>query len=93
MPEMVGYGPMGQGPDLAGYVRTPRSQPFNAGCPMPTNTVGGFQESPLEGYGGYDGFAGYDGYTKPVAVSPTCESFTAQPGPTPGVPDTFKPLW
>ena len=74
-------------PDLSGYVRAVRSQPFNAGCPMPTNTVGGFEEAPEYGYGGYDG------YTKPTEVSPRCDSFTEQPGPTPGVPETFKPLW
>ena len=94
MPEMVGYGPMGQDPslpygepDLSGYVRAVRSQPFNAGCPMPTNTVGGFEEAPEYGYGGYDG------YTKPTEVSPRCDAFTERPGPAPGVPETFRPLW
>jgi hypothetical protein len=89
VPEMVGYGPMGEDPalayysepDLAGYVRDRRYQPFNAGCPMPTNTVGEYEETPLEGY------------VKPRRVSPRCESFTEQPGPTPAVPETFKPLW
>jgi len=88
MPEMVGYGeyePLaeeypGYGePDYAGYVRDVPS-PFNAGCPLPTN-VAGFGEVPLEGY------------VRPADVGPTCERFTPQPGPTPSVPDTFRPLW
>jgi hypothetical protein len=88
VPEMVGYGPMGEAPleyygepELAAYVRDVRAPAFNAGCPMPTNTVGGYEESPLEGY------------VKPTPVSPRCESFATQPGPTPAVPETFKPLW
>jgi hypothetical protein len=94
MPEMVGYGPMGEDPsaaygaaDFSGYVRPAQTEPFNAGCPMPTNTMGGVDESPEFAY------SGYEGYTKPADVSPRCESFTEQPGPTPGVPETFRPLW
>jgi len=84
--EPVGYyaGEGGYGEphhDMAGYVRAGRPT-FNAGCPMPTN-VSGFGEPhhPLEGY------------VKPREVSPSCEGFKPQPGPTPSVPDTFKPLW
>jgi hypothetical protein len=91
VPEMVGYGepePLAEDP-MSGWVGEPEFQgyvrdtppPFNAGCPMPTN-VSGFEEAvPLEGY------------IRPGDVSPTCEAFTPQPGPTPSVPETFKPLW
>ena len=92
MPEMVGYGQyepfaeeypgmMHYGePDIAGYVRdTPPI--FNAGCPMPTNVAGVGEVQPLEGY------------VAPMEVSPSCEHFTPQPGPTPSVPETFRPLW
>jgi hypothetical protein len=92
VPEMVGYGeyaPPEQGypgvgyygqPDLAGYVR--ETEPtFNAGCPLPTNVPGFGEAENLEGY------------VKPTTVNPTCPQFTPQPGPTPSVPETFKPLW
>ena len=68
------------GPEYAGYVRDV-PPPFNAGCPLPTNVAGFSAEEQLEGY------------VRPVDVSPTCERFTPQPGPTPGVPETFRPLW
>jgi hypothetical protein len=88
VPEMVGYGPMGEPPleaygepELSAYVRDVRRPRFNAGCPMPTNTVGEYEEAPLEGY------------VRPSRVSPRCDTFSSQPGPSPAVPDTFKPLW
>ena len=68
------------GPEYAGYVRDV-PPPFNAGCPLPTNVAGFGAEEQLEGY------------VRPAEVSPTCERFTPQPGPTPGVPETFRPLW
>jgi len=66
-------------PAFEGYVRDGKPT-FNPGCPMPTN-VAGLGESE------------FDGYVRPATVNPTCENFTPQPGPTPGVPDTFRPLW
>ncbi len=92
VPEMVGwgqyepyseyepYGYYGEAPEFSGYVRD-LPPTFNAGCPMPTNVAGLGESVPLEGY------------VRPRDVSPTCEQFTPQPGPTPSVPDTFKPLW
>lgn len=92
VPEMVGYGEMEPlaedypgmayyaDPGVAGYVRDLPS-PFNAGCPMPTNVAGFGEPQPLEGY------------MRPAEVSPSCRDFASQPGPTPAVPDTFKPLW
>lgn len=86
MPEMPGYGemePLEEYPDYApmsGYVREGES-PYNAGCPLPTNVAGYGEPEPLEGY-------------MPARdVSPTCQQFTPQPGPTTPVPETFKPLW
>lgn len=67
-------------PEYAGYVRDVPPT-FNAGCPLPTNVAGFAAEEPLEGY------------VRPADVSPTCERFTPQPGPTPAVPETFRPLW
>ena len=88
-PEMVGYGldelaeeVPGVGyaePEYAGYVRDVPPA-FNAGCPLPTN-VAGLGEPPL------------DGYVRPTEVSPVCERFTPQPGPTAPLPDQFRPLW
>lgn len=102
MPEMVGYGehePLADGyagyggygsygygePDFAGYVRDVPPT-FNAGCPLPTN---------IAGMGEYDygETEPYAGYSKPADVSPRCDTFTPQPGPTPSVPETFRPLW
>jgi hypothetical protein len=68
------------GPEYAGYVRDVPPT-FNAGCPLPTNVAGFGADEPLEGY------------VRPTEVSPTCERFTPQPGPTPSVPETFRPLW
>jgi hypothetical protein len=100
MPEMVGYGehePLAEGypgyghyhgygePEFGGYVRDVPPT-FNAGCPLPTN-VAGFGEYE---YGESEPFAGY---VKPGEVSPRCDTFTPQPGPTPSVPETFRPLW
>jgi hypothetical protein len=48
---------------------------------MPTNVAGFGESVPLEGY------------VKPGIVNPVCDQFIPQPGPTPGVPDTFRPLW
>ena len=91
MPEMPGYAeyePLQEYPGmayygdpyLAGYVRA-RRPTYNAGCPMPTN-VGGFSEAqPLEGY------------VKPSSVNATCDQLSPQPGPGPGTPETFRPLW
>lgn len=82
VPEMVGYGEYaGYGePDLTGYVR--ETEPtFNAGCPLPTNVPGFGEQENLEAY------------IKPTTVNPNCPQFTPQPGPTPSVPETFKPLW
>jgi hypothetical protein len=86
MPEMVGYG-YGEDPyahygepEFSGYVRDVPSQ-YNAGCPLPTNVAGFGETPPLEGY------------IRPAEVSPNCERFTPQPGPTPSVPETFRPLW
>ena len=97
MPEMVGYGeePLAEPysdmgyygePDMSGYMRDTASS-FNAGCPLPTN-VAGYGES--DRYSDADQMAGY---ARPTDVSPTCGQFTSQPGPTPSVPETFKPLW
>ena len=93
VPEMVGYGqyePLAEeypgmayyaeAPDFAGYVRDVPPA-FNAGCPMPTNVAGFGEMEPLAGY------------VRPTEVSPACRDFTPQPGPTPSVPETFKPLW
>src|SRR5262249_42454540 len=66
--------------DVAGYVRDIPSA-FNAGCPMPTNVAGFGEVDSLEGY------------VKPGPVSPACQGFEPQPGPTPSVPETFRPLW
>jgi hypothetical protein len=90
-PEMPGYGqyePLAEGyqeaaygePDFAAYVRDARPS-FNPGCPMPTN-VAGFEETPP-----------LEGYVRPRPVTPTCERFTPEPGPSPSPPDTFKALW
>ena len=92
MPEMVGYGeyePLSEDypgmayygePEMSGYVR--QGPPaYNPGCPMPTNVAGFGENTPLEGY------------VKPGTVNPACEQFVPQPGPTPVVPDTFRPLW
>ena len=65
------------GHDVAGYVRDVPPG-FNAGCPMPTNV---------------SGLGEVEGYVKPGPVSPACEQFVPQPGPTPSVPETFRPLW
>jgi hypothetical protein len=100
-PEMVGYGEADPQfaedypgvsfygeqdfaePEFAGYSGYTRDTPpsFNAGCPLPTNLSG------------YDDVDGYDGYTSPATVNPTCDTMTPQPGTSPSVPDTFKPLW
>src|SRR5712691_3071511 len=90
-PEVEGYGQYepvvqypGMGyyaaPDFSGYVRDVRPA-FNAGCPMPTN-VAGFGEP-----------ENFEGYVQPATVNATCDRFTAQPGTTPGEPETFRPLW
>ena len=64
--------------DYGGYVRaTP--EPFNAGCPLPSN-VSGFDD-------------GFGAYMKPATVNPSCEQMTSQPGSAPSPPETFKPLW
>jgi hypothetical protein len=97
MPEMVGYGedPLAEAypdmgyygePDMSGYVRD-TAPAFNPGCPLPTNVAGYGESDP---YGEAELMAGY---TRPNEVSPSCEQFTPQPGPTPSVPETFKPLW
>ena len=67
-------------PEISGYVRDVPPT-FNAGCPMPTNVAGFGEAQPLEGY------------VRPGEVSPVCKDFTPQPGPTPLVPETFRPLW
>jgi hypothetical protein len=67
-------------PEISGYVRDVPPA-FNAGCPMPSNVAGFGEAQPLEGY------------VRPGEVSPSCKDFTPQPGPTPAVPETFKPLW
>src|SRR5262249_28573025 len=70
-------------PDMSGYVR--ETEPtYNPGCPLPTN-VSGFGE-PIQ-------MDGLEGYIKPTTVNPSCGQFTEQPGPTPGAPEGFKPLW
>jgi hypothetical protein len=82
-PEMVGYGEDELGeydPSLGAYVRD-MDPAFNAGCPMPTN---------LAAYGEADDYAGY---VRPGTVNARVQSFTPQPGATPGVPPTFAPLW
>jgi hypothetical protein len=92
MPEMVGYGqyePLAEEypgmayyaePDMSGYVR--ETEPtFNAGCPLPTNVAG------------YDEGEDLAGYVRPTTVNPSCGQFISQPGPTPSVPETFRPLW
>jgi hypothetical protein len=92
MPEMVGYGqyePLAEDwpgvagyaePDYSGYVRE-APPAYNPGCPMPTNVSGFAEAQPLEGY------------VQPGTVNPIVEQFTPQPGPSPSVPDTFRPLW
>ena len=67
-------------PEMAGYTRDVPPA-FNAGCPLPTNVSGFGETAPLEGY------------MQPSEVSPSCSGFTPQSGPTPSVPETFKPLW
>jgi hypothetical protein len=74
-------------PDISGYVRETAEEPFNPGCPMPTN-VAGFAES--EPYAEAEPFAAYE---RPRTVNPTCGQFTPQPGVTESLPETFKPLW
>ena len=64
-----------------GADKTKRAPTSDAGCPMPTNVAGFGEAQPLEGY------------VRPTEVSPACRDFTPQPGPTPSVPETFKPLW
>lgn len=64
-------------PPFEGYVREAGSR-FNAGCPRPTN-VG---EPP-----------DLAGYKSPDTVNATVSTFTPQPGATPGVPESFKPIW
>ena len=95
-PEMVGYEPLSESPestgyyaepDVSGYVRETAEQPFNPGCPMPTN-VAGFAEA--EPYAEAERFAGYQ---RPRTVNPSCGQFTPQPGVTESSPETFKPLW
>ena len=95
-PEMVGYEPLSESPestgyyaepDVSGYVRKTAEQPFNPGCPMPTN-VAGFAEA--EPYAEAEPFAGYQ---RPRTVNPSCGQFTPQPGVTESSPETFKPLW
>jgi hypothetical protein len=66
-------------PAFEGYVRDGKPT-YNPTCPMPTNVAG-------------LGEADFDGYVHPGTVNPIVDTFTAQPGPTPGVPDTFRPLW
>ncbi|MGA7393493.1 MAG: hypothetical protein WCC08_23710 [Terrimicrobiaceae bacterium] len=73
--------------DVSGYVRETAEQPFNPGCPMPTN-VAGFAEA--EPYAEAEPFAGYQ---RPGTVNPSCGQFTPQPGVTESWPETFKPLW
>jgi hypothetical protein len=89
VPELVGWGepeplaedaPAYAAQNFEGYVRDVPS-PFNAGCPLPSN-VSGFEEAdPLAGY------------IKPETVNAACGAFIEQPGGTPSVPETFKPLW
>jgi hypothetical protein len=97
-PEMVGYheyeplseSPESTGyygePDVSGYVRR-RPSSRSTGCPMPTN-VAGFDEA--EPYAEAEPFAAYQ---RPRTVNPSCGQFTAQPGVTESLPETFKPLW
>src|SRR2546422_617857 len=54
---------------------------YYGGCPMPTNGAG---------FGEPENF---EGYVQPATVNATCDRFTAQPGTTPGEPETFRPLW
>ena len=95
MPEMVGYSeyePLSEEypgmscygePELAGYVREARPA-YNPGCPLPTNVAG---------YGEYDESPPLEGYVRPRRVSASCDNFVPQPGMSPAVPDTFRPLW
>jgi hypothetical protein len=76
--DISGYDDYGE-PGIEGYVREVPA-PFNAGCPMPTNT--GLAEAET-----------FAGYTRPGEVSPACTGFTEQPGSPSNVPDTLRPLW
>jgi hypothetical protein len=89
VPEMIGWGenePLADeysgydASELEGYVRDTPS-PFNAGCPLPSNVSGLEDADP------------FGGYIKPETVNAACGSIVDQPGPTPSVPETFKPLW
>ena len=98
-PEMVGYGdyePLAQypesygyyaEPEMSGYVRQTSAPSYNPGCPIPTN-VNGYGEA--EQFAESDPFAGYQ---RPATVNATCGQFTAQPGVSDFVPETFRPLW
>ena len=80
-PGVAEYGdPEFSEPEFAGYGDYTRDMPpaFNAGCPLPTNL---------------SGYEGYEGYATPATVNPTCDTMTSQPGTSPSVPETFKPLW
>ncbi len=97
-PDMAGYGdfePLSEyademsyygEPEMAGYVRE-TAPVFNPGCPIPTN-VAGYGEG--EQFAADDPFAGYQ---RPMTVNPSCGQFTAQPGVSDSVPETFRPLW
>ena len=45
------------------------------------------------GVAGFEEADPFGGYVKPETVNAACGSFTEQPGATPSVPETFKPLW
>jgi len=80
--EMSYYGD----PTMEGYVRQ-TAPAYNPGCPIPTN-VAGYGES--EQLAAEEPFAGYQ---RPMTVNPSCGQFTAQPGVSDSMPETFKPLW
>jgi hypothetical protein len=104
-PEMVGYheyeplseNPESTGyyaePEVAGYVRETAEQPFNPGCPMPTNVAGFAESDPYAEAEPYSEAEPLAAYERPRTVNPSCGQFTPQPGTTESLPETFKPLW